>query len=208
MNETVRLVVSPDECFGVYSFDIPGVDDWELVSRDADTGVEVYTFTMPYQDVTVNVELRETTMYTIFYKAASTVTSVLYRFSTGEAGFTMNADAQADGTACWGGQMRGVVGKTSFQISFKVDDGNWEDQDCVVVDDLTSFSGMSNGSAVLVAGDENAFIAAFMWGYYYTDSNGDLQLRDDLGTRYYFVTCGLVSRRLSSNRNCVGKHRR
>lgn len=65
MNETVIIIISPDEGYGVYSFDIPGVDNLELVSKDTDTGVEIYTFTMPYQDITVNVELRETTIYTI-----------------------------------------------------------------------------------------------------------------------------------------------
>ncbi len=183
MGDTVRLIISPDEGYGVYDLDIEGVDNLELESRDTETGVEVYELTMPTDDIMVYVELRETTIYTIFY-----------RFSSGDVGFTMNADAQADGTSCWAGQMRGVVDKSSFPISFNVNSGDWGDfQDCDVVTDLNDFSTMSDGTAVLIAGDENAFIAAFMWGYYYTDNNGELQLRDDLGTKYYFVTPSTTS---------------
>ena len=34
--------------------------------------------------------------------------------------------------------MRGVIDKDSFPISFKVDNRDWEEQDCAVVDDLSS----------------------------------------------------------------------
>ena len=193
MGDTVRLVVSPDAGYGVYSFEIPGVDNLELVSRDTDTGVEVYTFTMPYQDIKVNVELKETTIYTIFYKADSTVTSILYRFSSGDAVFKMKADTQIDDTACWGGQMRGVVDKDSFPISFNVDSGGWTKQDCAVVNDLSSFSSLAQGNAILISGDEKAFVAQFMWGFYDTDESGELVLRKDYGTKYYLVTSNTTS---------------
>ena len=195
MNETVIIIISPDEGYGVYSFDIPGVDNLELVSKDTDTGVEIYTFTMPYQDITVNVELRETTIYTIFYKADSTVTSILYRFSSGNAGFTMKSDTKIDDTACWGGQMRGAKDRTSFPISFNVNSSNWGAfQDCNVVTDLSSsFSSLAQGNAILVEGDDNAFVASFMWGFYDTDESGNLVSRDDYGTKYYFVTANTTS---------------
>lgn len=194
MNETVIIIISPDEGYGVYSFDIPGVDNLELVSKDTDTGVEIYTFTMPYQDITVNVELRETTIYTIFYKADSTVTSILYRFSSGDAGFKMKSDTKIDDTACWGGQMRGVKGRTSFPISFNINSSYWGVlQDYNVVDNPSSLSSMGNGSAILVEGDDKAFVAQFMWGFYDTDESGNLVSRDDYGMKYYFVTANMTS---------------
>ena len=191
---TVRLVISPDEGYGVLSFGIDGVNDWVLVSKDTDTGVEVYTFTMPAQDVSLDVKFAETTIYTIFYKADSTVNSILYRFSPGDAGFKMKSDTKIDDTACWGGQMRGVKGRTSFPISFNINSSYWGVlQDYNVVDNPSSLSSMGNGSAILVEGDDKAFVAQFMWGFYDTDESGELVLREDYGTKYYFVTANTTS---------------
>lgn len=192
---SVRLVISPDEGYGVLSLWIDGVNDLALVSKDTDTGVEVYTFTMPAQDVSLDVKFAETTIYTIFYKADSTVNSILYRFSSGGAGFKMKSDTKIDDTACWGGQMRGVKGRTSFPISFNVNSSNWGAfQDCNVVTDLSSsFSSLAQGNAILVEGDDNAFVASFMWGFYDTDESGNLVSRDDYGTKYYFVTANTTS---------------
>ena len=191
---TVRLVISPDEGYGVLSFGIDGVNDWVLVSKDTDTGVEVYTFTMPAQDVSLDVKFAETTIYTIFYKADSTVKSILYRFSSGGAGFKMKSDTKIDDTACWGGQMRGVKGRTSFPISFNINSSYWGVlQDYNVVDNPSSLSSMGNGSAILVEGDDKAFVAQFMWGFYDTDESGELVLREDYGTKYYFVTANTTS---------------
>ncbi|MBR0233273.1 MAG: InlB B-repeat-containing protein, partial [Synergistaceae bacterium] len=176
-----------------YSFNIPGIGELNLVSRDTDTGVEIYEITMPNKDITVNLQLKETTIYTIFYKADDSVNSILYRFSTADAGFKMKKDAKVNDTACWGGQMRGVKDKDSFTISFKVDNQNWTDLPCSVVNDLSAFSNLSNGHAILIPGDESAFVASFMWGYYDTDENGNLQIRPDYGMRYYFVTPNTTS---------------
>ena len=191
-NNTVRFVITPDKGYGVYSFTIPGVGS-NLISRDTDTGVEIYEITMPNKDITVNLQLKETTIYTIFYKADDSVNSILYRFSTADAGFKMKKDAKVNDTACWGGQMRGVKDKDSFTISFKVDNQNWTDLPCSVVNDLSAFSNLSNGHAILIPGDESAFVASFMWGYYDTDENGNLQIRSDYGMRYYFVTPNTTS---------------
>ncbi len=192
---TVRLVISPDEGYGVLSFGIDGVNDLALVSKDTDTGVEVYTFTMPAQDVSLDVKFAETTIYTIFYKADSTITSLFYRFSSGDAGFKMKSGTQIEGNTAWGGQMRGVKDRTSFPISFNVNSGDWGVfQDCNVVTDLSSgFSSLAQGNALLVEGDDKAFVAQFMWGFYDTDINGELVLRDDYGTKYYFVTANTTS---------------
>ena len=192
-NNTVRFVITPDKGYGVYSFNIPGIGELNLVSRDTDTGVEIYEITMPNKDITVNLQLKETTIYTIFYKADDSVNSILYRFSTADAGFRMKQDAKVDDTACWGGQMRGVKDKESFTISFKVDSQNWTDLTCNVENDLSAFNSLSNGNAILIPGDESAFVASFMWGYYDTDENGNLQIRSDYGMRYYFVTPNTTS---------------
>ena len=192
--ETVRVVISPDAGYSVYSFDIDGVSDLTLVSKDTDTGVEIYSFTMPYQNISLDVTLSETTIYTIFYKAGDSVTSIAYRFSPTDISFDMRADAKADNTTCWGGQMRGAVGRASFPISFNVNNAGWGNfTDCAVVDNLSSFSSLADGTAVLIAGDENAFIASFKWGYYYTDDNGELKIRSDYGVKNFFVTGNTTS---------------
>lgn len=191
-NNTVRFVITPDSGYGVYSFNVPDVTA-NLISRDTDTGVEIYEITMPNKDITVNLQLKETTIYTIFYKADDSVNSILYRFSTADAGFKMKKDAKVNDTACWGGQMRGVVDKTSFTVSFKVGDQNWTEKNCPVTNDLSAFNSLSNGNAILIPGDESAFVASFMWGYYDTDENGNLQIRSDYGMRYYFVTPNTTS---------------
>ena len=187
--ETVRLIISPDAGYGVQSITITDGVTLNLVSKDTDTGVEIYEFSMPAGNISFDLTFAATTIYTIFYKAASTTTSVLYRFSSGDVGFKMKSDSQIGDAAYWGGQMRGIVNKTSFPISFSVNSENWTELDCAVVTDLSSsFSSLAEGNAILISGDESAFVASFKWGYYDTDENGNLQLRSDYGTKYYFVT--------------------
>ncbi len=47
---------------------------------------------------------------------------------------------------------------------------------------------MADGSAVLIPGDDKAFIASFRAGAYDTDANGKIIVRDDLGNKNYFVS--------------------
>ena len=192
-DETVRVVITPNASYGIYSISVPGVPGvpLTLISRDTDTGAEAYTLKMPNKDIKFTIDLRETTIYTILYKAADTVTSVLYRFNTvsSDVGFKMKSDTKIDDLVCWAGQVRGVVDLTSFPISFKEDADDWRNpQNCPVVDEPSSLSDMNDGSAILISGDTKIFVASFKWGYYDTDAAGNLQLRSDYGTKYFLST--------------------
>ena len=188
-NDKVRLVVTPNFEYGVKTINVPGVT-LNLVSRDTDMGIEVYELTMPNNDISVNVELAERTIYTIFYKATDSATSILYRFTNDDDdGYIMRSDAKMGDIACWAGQVNEVIGKTSVPISFNVNGGGWGAlTNCNVVTDLSSINSMADGSAVLIPGDDKAFIASFRAGAYDTDANGKIIVRDDLGNKNYFVS--------------------
>ena len=175
---TVRLVISPDEGYGVQSIAATGGVTLNLVSKDTNTGVEIYEFDMPAGNVSFNVVLQETTIYTIFYMYSGAA-SIDYRFyDSDDVGFSMYEGARVGDTACWGGQVKAAKGRNSFPIAFNVDNGGWGTLENRSVVDPATMSSMNSGDAILVEGDENAFIAAFVWG---------------TGNKYYFVTSSTTS---------------
>ena len=188
-NDKLRIVVNPDYGYGIESINVQGIT-LNLISLDINTGVEVYELTMPNNNISVNVELAERTIYTIFYKAADSTTSVLYRFHNSDNdSYTMRSDAKMGDVACWAGQVNAAVGRTSLPISFNVNGGGWGAlTDCPITTDLSSINSMADGSAVLIPGDDKAFIASFRAGAYDTDANGNITVRENFGNKNYFVS--------------------
>ena len=186
--DKIRFVITPDDGYGISTISIPGVN-FNLISRDTDTGVEIYELTMPHDGISIDVELGTLTIYTVFYKAADGLTSLRYRFYDAGNGFEMRSDAKAGDVACWAGQAKGAVGREKFPISFKVNDGEWGAlTEYNVVNDVSSINSLPEGSAILIAGDDNAFIASFTWGAFDINSNGEIYARDDGGVKDYFVS--------------------
>lgn len=198
-NDNVRLVITPYEGYGVVGINIPGVT-LNLISRDSETGVEVYGLTMPNKDITVDVKFDELTAYTIFYKAASGVNSVSYRFyDSDNDGFVMQEGAKLGDVACFAGQMIGAKGKTSVPISFKTDSGNWTSQNCPVTTDLSSIDAMNDGSAILIEGEDKVFIIAFTWGDFTFDGNSGRGNFEADKTKYRFVSANATKLTVPDN---------
>lgn len=62
-----------------------------------------------------------------------------------------------------------------------------------VADDVSDINTLSEGSAILIVGDNNAFIASFTSGAFDTNANGEICAMDNLDIKDYFVNSTMTS---------------
>ena len=185
--DKITLTVTPEAGYGINSITVKDDANTDVIMNDND-------FTMPASNITVTASFSKLVTYTIFYKASGNPSDVRCRFSDSGEVYKLTQRAKLGSISCWSMPTLDAKGKTVFPASFSEDGGTtWSDlKDRIVKTDLPD--NISGGEAVVIEGDTNAFIAAFVWDdSLITDGIQDNYSFDDGKASYYLVSSNVDS---------------